>query len=314
MRAIEVMAGADALGGFVSLTAQESFAIEYWPLELYKLSLAPPPRRAAGRGRARHRRRRRDRPRDRRRARRRRRLRGRARPRRRRCARRRRAPGRRAGSAVDGDVTDEASVAAAFAAAVERFGGVDIVVSNAGHRVQRADRGDDARASGTATTPCSARATSSSRARRSGVLERQGTGGSIVFVGLQERAGGGQERGRLLVGQGRRAAPRPLPGRGGRAGRASASTPSTPTPCSAGSRIWDSSWREERAARLRHRPRRARGALPRAHDAEASTSCPQDIARRCCTSPRRPLGQERRATCSTSTAACRPLTRAERRA
>src|SRR5439155_23408235 len=42
-RAIEVMAGADALGRFVSLTAEESFAIEYWPLELYKLSLAPPP-------------------------------------------------------------------------------------------------------------------------------------------------------------------------------------------------------------------------------------------------------------------------------
>ena len=34
-RAIEVMAGAQALGRFVSLTAEESFAIEYWPLELY---------------------------------------------------------------------------------------------------------------------------------------------------------------------------------------------------------------------------------------------------------------------------------------
>ena len=42
-RAIEVMAGAHALGGFTSLTAAESFAVEYWPLELYKLSLAPPP-------------------------------------------------------------------------------------------------------------------------------------------------------------------------------------------------------------------------------------------------------------------------------
>src|SRR3954469_17280693 len=42
-RAIEVMAGAHALGGFVSLDEGESFAIEYWPLELYKLSLAPPP-------------------------------------------------------------------------------------------------------------------------------------------------------------------------------------------------------------------------------------------------------------------------------
>jgi rhamnulose-1-phosphate aldolase/alcohol dehydrogenase len=49
LRAIEVMAGADALGGFVSLTAEESFAIEYWPLELYKLSLAPPPGELEGR-------------------------------------------------------------------------------------------------------------------------------------------------------------------------------------------------------------------------------------------------------------------------
>ncbi|MFJ7970179.1 bifunctional aldolase/short-chain dehydrogenase [Psychrobacillus sp. NPDC096389] len=40
-RAITVMKGSDALGGFTSLTEAESFAIEYWPLELYKLSLAP---------------------------------------------------------------------------------------------------------------------------------------------------------------------------------------------------------------------------------------------------------------------------------
>ena len=42
-RAIEVIAGAQALGEFVSLDAAESFAIEYWPLELYKLAQAPPP-------------------------------------------------------------------------------------------------------------------------------------------------------------------------------------------------------------------------------------------------------------------------------
>src|SRR6476661_3674529 len=47
-RAIEVMAGAHALGGFVSLSEDESRDIEYWPLELYKLSLAPPPRELAG--------------------------------------------------------------------------------------------------------------------------------------------------------------------------------------------------------------------------------------------------------------------------
>jgi rhamnulose-1-phosphate aldolase/alcohol dehydrogenase len=40
-RAIAVMGGATALGEFVSLIENESFNVEYWPLELYKLSLAP---------------------------------------------------------------------------------------------------------------------------------------------------------------------------------------------------------------------------------------------------------------------------------
>lgn len=40
-RAIAVMKGATALGEFVSLNENESFNVEYWPLELYKLSLAP---------------------------------------------------------------------------------------------------------------------------------------------------------------------------------------------------------------------------------------------------------------------------------
>lgn len=41
-RAIAVMRGATALGRFVSLSENESYNVEYWPLELYKLSLAPP--------------------------------------------------------------------------------------------------------------------------------------------------------------------------------------------------------------------------------------------------------------------------------
>ena len=48
-RAINVMRGAHALGGYVSLTEEESYAVEYWPLELYKLTLAPPPDELAGR-------------------------------------------------------------------------------------------------------------------------------------------------------------------------------------------------------------------------------------------------------------------------
>ncbi|GAK38303.1 short chain dehydrogenase [Paenibacillus sp. TCA20] len=40
-RAIAVMRGATTLGQFVSLSENESYNVEYWPLELYKLSLAP---------------------------------------------------------------------------------------------------------------------------------------------------------------------------------------------------------------------------------------------------------------------------------
>lgn len=40
-RAVAVMRGATTVGNFVSLSEKESFDVEYWPLELYKLSLAP---------------------------------------------------------------------------------------------------------------------------------------------------------------------------------------------------------------------------------------------------------------------------------
>ena len=48
-RAVVVEDAADAIGGFRSLTEAEAFAIEYWPLERYKLAQAPPPRELAGR-------------------------------------------------------------------------------------------------------------------------------------------------------------------------------------------------------------------------------------------------------------------------
>jgi len=41
-RAISVMQGTTALGNFTSLNEKESYDVEYWPLELYKLSLQPP--------------------------------------------------------------------------------------------------------------------------------------------------------------------------------------------------------------------------------------------------------------------------------
>jgi rhamnulose-1-phosphate aldolase/alcohol dehydrogenase len=48
-RAIAVQDAADAVGGFRSLSESEAFAIEYWPLERYKLAQAPPRGELAGR-------------------------------------------------------------------------------------------------------------------------------------------------------------------------------------------------------------------------------------------------------------------------
>ena len=48
-RAIAVEDAADSIGGFRSLTEAEAFAIEYWPLERYKLAQAPPRGELAGR-------------------------------------------------------------------------------------------------------------------------------------------------------------------------------------------------------------------------------------------------------------------------
>jgi len=135
-RAIAVMRGAEACGGFVSLTDAESHAVEFWPLEQYKLKLAPPEREfdtriafvtgaGGGIGSA--------------------------------VCRRLARDGAHivaadidleraqtlcdeinAGAieptavAIRVDVTDEASVRAGFDAAARAFGGVDIVVNNAG--------------------------------------------------------------------------------------------------------------------------------------------------------------------------------------
>lgn len=48
-RAIEVIRRAAGLSDFSSLSEREAFAVEYWPLERYKLSLVPPPRMLDGR-------------------------------------------------------------------------------------------------------------------------------------------------------------------------------------------------------------------------------------------------------------------------
>ena len=224
-------------------------------------------RRAAGPGRARHRRRGRHRPRDRRRAVRRRRLRRRLRPRR----GRRRGGGRRRtatrGSRCSGDVTSEESVAGAFAAAVERFGGVDIVVSNAGvassaalEDTSLAEWRRNHEILGHRLLPRRARGVPPAQAAGPRRLDR--------LHRLQERARRRQERRRVLVGQGRRAAPRALPGRGGRRGR-DPRQHRQPRRGPAG--LAHLGLVLARGARrgVRDRARRARGALPQAHDAAA---------------------------------------------
>ena len=182
---IAVIGQASAFGRYVSLTARDAFDVEYWPLELYKLTLAPPEKELARRivlvtgggsgiGRA--------------------------------VAQRLAAEGahvaitdldadsaRRVADevtkAVGGgralglgmDVTSEASVREAFEATVLAWGGLDILVSNAGiaHSapVDRMALADWERSFAVNSTGHFLVAREAMR-----VLIRQGIGGSLVFV------------------------------------------------------------------------------------------------------------------------------------
>jgi rhamnulose-1-phosphate aldolase/alcohol dehydrogenase len=244
-RAIEVMAGAQALGEFVSLDANESFAIEYWPLELYKLAQAPPPGElqgqvalvtggAGGIGRA--------------------------------IGDSLAAAGAcvvafdldqpgaedaveaygDSGLAVSGDVTSEEAVAAAFAAATARFGGVDIVVSNAGV------------ASSAALEDTSLAEWNRNHAilvtgyflvcrEAFKVLKQQGRGGAIVFIASKNAIVAGKS---AAAYSSAKAAELHLARCLAEEGGASGIRVNTVNPDAVlqGSRIWSSSWREERAA------------------------------------------------------------------
>ncbi len=244
-RAIEVMAGAHALGGFVSLDEGESFAVEYWPLELYKLSLAPPPGElqgqvalvtgaAGGIGRA--------------------------------VVEALASAGACVvafdldaegaaeavahlgdrGVAADGDVTSEAAVAAAFTAAVERFGGVDIVVSNAGVAssapIEQTTLAEWERNHAILGTGYFLVARSAFR-----ILRVQGRGGALVFVASKNALVAGRNAAAYSSAKAAELhLARCLAEEGGEDGiRVNTVNPDAVLQ---GSRIWDSSWREERAA------------------------------------------------------------------
>ncbi|MGZ8650435.1 MAG: bifunctional aldolase/short-chain dehydrogenase [Solirubrobacteraceae bacterium] len=244
-RAIEVMAGAQALGEFVSLNAEESFAIEYWPLELYKLAQAPPPGElqgqvalvtggAGGIGRAI----------------------GDALAAAGACvvafdldqagAEEAVEPFGDEGLAVSGDVTSEEAVADAFAAAVERFGGVDILVSNAGvassAALEETSLAEWERNHRILVTGYFLVAREAFR-----LLKQQGRGGSLVFVASKNALVAGKN---AAAYSSAKAAELHLARCLAEEGGADGIRVNTVNPDAVlqGSRIWGSSWREERAA------------------------------------------------------------------
>jgi rhamnulose-1-phosphate aldolase/alcohol dehydrogenase len=243
-RAIEVMAGASAVSEFVSLTEVESFAVEYWPLELYKLSLAPPPGElqgkvalvtgaAGGIGRV--------------------------------ILTTLAAAGAAVvafdidgpgaadavsgmgarGIAVDGDVTSETAVEKAVADAVDAFGGLDIVVSNAGIAssapITETTLSEWQRNQSVLVTGYFLVAREAFR-----LLQTQGNGGSMVFVVSKNSLVAGPNASAYSSAKAAELhLARCLAEEGGPAGiRVNTVNPDAVLQ---GSRIWDSSWRTERA-------------------------------------------------------------------
>ncbi|HEX2739750.1 MAG TPA: bifunctional rhamnulose-1-phosphate aldolase/short-chain dehydrogenase, partial [Rubrobacter sp.] len=243
-RAINVMRGAHALGGYVSLTEEESYAVEYWPLELYKLTLAPPPDELAGRialvtggaggiGSA--------------------------------VARSLASRGAcivvcdldeegasevaeslpEPGIPARADVTDENEVAGAYRRAILEFGGVDVVVSNAGlassapieeTSVEMWDKNHAVLAKGYFLV--------AREAFR--IMKDQGVGGSIVFVASKNSMAAGTNASAYSSAKAAELhLARCLAEEGGPV-RIRVNTVN-PDAVLQGSRIWGSDWREERA-------------------------------------------------------------------
>jgi rhamnulose-1-phosphate aldolase/alcohol dehydrogenase len=249
-RAIAVMRGAEACGGFISLTGADSYAVEYWPLEQYKLKLAPPEREfarhvalvtgaAGGIGSA--------------------------------VCRRLAQDGAHIVAtdidlpgaqqlasylnqhygegravAVKMDVTSEESVRAAFARAALAFGGIDVIVNNAG-LASSAPITDTSLAEWNKNW--NVLATGYFLVAREGfrLMQAQGRGGNLVFVASKNALVAGKNAAAYSAAKAAEAhLARCLAEEGGQFGiRVNTVNPDAVL---AGSRIWDSTWRRERAA------------------------------------------------------------------
>ena len=196
--AMAIMRNASSAGRYTSVSARDAFGVEYWPLELYKLSLAPPEAElsreiglitgaAGGIGRA--------------------------------IAERlvdrgasvvvtdlhrvgvetladalNRRAGRRRALGLVMDVTDEASIARAFDEALRAFGGLDFLVSNAGiAHVAAIDRLRLAEWE----RSIAVNATGHFLVARAAIrwLRAQGLGGSLVFIASKNVLAPGKEFG-----------------------------------------------------------------------------------------------------------------------
>jgi len=151
-----------------------------------------------------------------------------------------------AGASVTGDVTSEESVREAFGAAVAAFGGVDIVVSNAGvassAAIEETTLGEWERNHailGTGYFLVGREAFA--------VLRAQDRGGSIVFVASKNALVAGKNAAAYSSAKAAELhLARCLAEEGGAAGiRVNTVNPDAVLQ---GSRIWDSTWRDERAA------------------------------------------------------------------
>ena len=249
-RAIAVIAGAEVLGGFASLTDAESHAVEFWPLEQYKLKLAPPAAEFArqiafvtgaggGIGSAVCRRLARD---------------GahiiaadidlsRARAV---CDELNAGLVEPIAHAVRVDVTDEASVRDAFANAARTFGGIDIVVSNAGISssapIAETSLADWQRNHAVLVTGYFLVAREAFR-----LFAEQGIGGNIVFVASKNGLVAGKNASAYSSAKAAELhLARCLAEEGGAAGvRVNTVNPDAVLE---GSLIWSSDWRRDRAA------------------------------------------------------------------